>query len=72
MPHRKRREFRGDRLSLAPERVLDGHPIKQLSSSHGRHGQLPPLMLEHLSSVDEYRKGADYIRKVATDLNIAV
>jgi len=31
-----------------------------------------PLMLEHLSSADEYRQGADYIRKVAADLGLAV
>jgi sugar phosphate isomerase/epimerase len=31
-----------------------------------------PLMLEHLTTADEYKEGADYIRKIATDLNIAV
>jgi sugar phosphate isomerase/epimerase len=31
-----------------------------------------PLMLEHLTSAEEYREGAEYIRKVAGDLNIAV
>src|SRR5690242_1594986 len=31
-----------------------------------------PLMLEHLNSADEYRQGADYIRKVAADLGLAV
>lgn len=31
-----------------------------------------PLMLEHLTSAEQYRQGAEYIRKVAGDLNIAV
>ncbi len=31
-----------------------------------------PLMLEHLTSAEEYRQGAEYIRKVAGDLGIAV
>jgi len=31
-----------------------------------------PLMLEHLTSAEEYRQGAVYIRKVAGDLGIAV
>ena len=31
-----------------------------------------PLMLEHLKSAEEYKEGADYIRKVAGSLNIAV
>jgi sugar phosphate isomerase/epimerase len=29
-----------------------------------------PLMLEHLTSAEEYREGADYIRKVAAELGI--
>lgn len=31
-----------------------------------------PLMLEHLTSAEQYRQGSEYIRKVAGDLNIAV
>ena len=31
-----------------------------------------PLMLEHLKSAEEYKEGADYIRKVAGSLNIEV
>lgn len=31
-----------------------------------------PLMLEHLTSAEQYRQGAEYIRKVAGDLNLAV
>lgn len=31
-----------------------------------------PLMLEHLKSAEEYREGAEYIRKVAGSLNIEV
>jgi sugar phosphate isomerase/epimerase len=30
----------------------------------------PPLMLEHLKTAGEYAEGADYIRKVASDLNL--
>jgi sugar phosphate isomerase/epimerase len=29
-----------------------------------------PLMLEHLKSADEYREGADYIRKVAAEVGV--
>jgi sugar phosphate isomerase/epimerase len=31
-----------------------------------------PLMLEHLTSAEEYREGADYIRKVAAEVGIEV
>ena len=31
-----------------------------------------PLMLEHLTSAEQYRQGADYIRSVARDLHIAI
>jgi sugar phosphate isomerase/epimerase len=31
-----------------------------------------PLMLEHLTSAEEYKQGAEYIRKVAMELGIAV